>query len=173
MKGKNDNSERASSVDSEDEKFNQWQMQREKKMKLRNYIKNDKIYSEEDNSTSVNTLHREKKRLNKFISEYKNDRIKHKSGSTSIIRSHLSEVNRSLTDMANSEKDSADTRSHDSHKNTLSKEVDEKNETNFFDIFLAISKPIVNDRKGKKKSKKFKKAKKLRAHSNAFSEPNI
>jgi hypothetical protein len=145
-------------------------MQREKKLKTRNFVKNDKVYSEEDDSTSVNTFHKEKRRLNRFITEYKNDRTRNKTGSSSVIRSHLSEVNRSLTDMAYDEVDSVDTECYDSRQCALVKEVDEKNEMNFFDIFLAISKPIVNEKKIKRKrSGKVK----LRTHSNAFSEPNF
>jgi hypothetical protein len=166
---------RSSSVDSEEERFLQWQTQREQHLKAKNYVKNDKVYCEEDVSTKENDNSIERKKLNKFVTKYRKSRLRNRNNSANDfqIKKHLSEINGSLTEMCQSEKGSVyEEKSVVSKPDSLVNLVEQKSETNFFDIFLAISKPIVDDKKPTKRKLK-KPRRKMRTHSNAYSEPNF
>jgi hypothetical protein len=142
------------SVDSEEEKFQQWQREREQHLKEKNFTKNDRIYTEDDVSTKENEHNREKRKLCKFIKDYQKERSKVWPGKKTKLkdmRSHFSELNLSLPDMVQSENGSAIEKKSGKSKNSLvCEEVQKKSEENFFDIFLAISKPIVYEKKTKK-----------------------
>lgn len=169
--------ERNSSVDSEEARFQQWQQQREQHLRAKNYVKNDKIYCDENIVAAEDDKRREKRKLDQFIKTYRKDRLRTRSTSNSgglRIKSHFSEMNHSLTEMCQSEKDSAcEVKSGVSKPDSLNQEIEQRNETNFFDIFLAISQPIVEDKKVKQRKKLRKTKRKMKMHSNAFSEPNF
>lgn len=179
QKGNNDrrrhNHDRASSVDSEEERFNKWQQDREDKLNAPNYIKDDKIYTDTSYKANRNDKSTEKKRLRNFLTSYKNDRFKPKNKKrNSSIRSHLTDVNTSNVGKGTISGNTSTKvlKTKESGPDSLNEEISEKRETNFFDIFMAISKPIVDDKKAKRRMKK-KARRQARAHSNAVSEPNF
>jgi len=162
--------ERNSSLDSEEEKFREWQQQRENKLKSLKYVKNDKVYIDISKSTEENDKSMEKKKLKHFMNNYKNERLKgRKERRKCCVRSHLSEVNRSLTEMICSEKSNPNSKKDRSNSSRLNENISGKAETNFFDIFVAVSNNIIEDNKPRKVKKRRTK-RKVRAHSNAFSE---
>ena len=160
-------------MDSEEERFKKWQQERESKLNAVNYVKDDKIYVEPTTESTKQEKGSEKRRLKHFLSNYKKDRLKKSSSNRNFhSRPHLSEVNKSLTEMGYSDKKSEiESETKGSKKNAMNPEIEDKNSTNFFDIFMAISKPIVDNKKSQKKLKRRMK-RKARAHSNAFSVPN-
>ncbi|CAI2374576.1 unnamed protein product [Moneuplotes crassus] len=174
-KNNDEHNERASSVDSEEERFNKWQKERQSKLHAVNYIKNDKIYTEINPDDCQKKRSQEKKKLKNFLTTYKKDRFKpvHKRRKNSI-RSHLTDCNRSSTSKVSlSGKTSTRAqRTKDSGANSLNEELSEKKDTNFFDIFMAISKPIVDDKQERKRMRR-RVRRQARAHSNAVSEPNF
>jgi len=144
------------SIDSEEERFQKWQKEREQHLNTNSYIKNDKICSEEQASTAANELTQEKKKLNRFIRRYKKDRMRSIRNSKRVktAKSHFSEANRSLSDLCQTEvgsvcdgKSIASRISKKSRKSEACEEVQKRGEDNFFDIFLTISQPIVEDTK--------------------------
>ena len=163
------------SVDSEDEKFKQWQAMRERQMYSKSYVKNDKVYCEGDSSTKDNDHEYEKKKLNTFITDYAKNKLRKRScsfGNDFKPRKLRSDFNRSTSDLWLSNRESyVKENSIDSKPDSLVNMVKQKQEDNFFEILAAISKPLVEEKSKKMLNIKIKKKKKT--HSNANSEPNF
>ena len=164
------------SVDSEDEKFKQWQAMRERQANGKSYIKNDKVYCEGDSSTKDNDHEFEKKKLNTLITDYAKTKIRKRSGSLNKEfkpRKLRSDFNRSTSDLWKSERESwINENSVDSRPDSLVNMVKQKREDNFFEILALISKPLVEEKcKNYKLPIKIKKRKKI--HLNANSEPSL
>mmetsp|Transcript_4789 Transcript_4789/g.4523 ORF Transcript_4789/g.4523 Transcript_4789/m.4523 type:complete len:279 (-) Transcript_4789:47-883(-) len=169
------NRERTSSVDSEEERYNRWQRERENKLHAVNYVKNDKIYTEPAPKNPEKERSQEKRKLKNFLTTYKNDRFKPKNSKrSSSIKSHLTDYQKSSAGKVSLSGNTSTKiqKTKESGGNSMNEEISEKRETNFFDIFMAISKPIIDEKKSRKRRKKRAK-RQARAHSNAMSEPNF